>query len=221
MRTLKFANDQYYHIYNRGTDKRKIFSDDRDHFRFLLSLDLLNDNKDGLMIAWRDFRKKQSKASLHDFLISEIRKREYLVDIVAYCLNPNHYHLILKQRKEQGIQRFIQKLGISYTKYFNERNRRSGVLFQGKAKSVNIKTTGKLLYLSAYVNCNPEIHGIAKAENYGWSSFAHYIGKRRDKLCRPKDVMSHFKNRKDYFQYAMENATEMKIRKKEEKLLLE
>ncbi|MDP1845359.1 MAG: transposase [Candidatus Moranbacteria bacterium] len=221
MRTLKFANDQYYHIYNRGTDKRKIFLDDRDHFRFLLSLDLLNDNKDGLMIAWRDCLKSKPKARLSEFLINEIRKRDYLVEIIAYCLNPNHYHLILKQLKERGIERFCQKFSISYTKYFNERNKRSGVLFQGRTKSATIKTTGGLLYLSAYVNCNCEIHGIAEADNYKWSSFACYAEKRKDKLCRPADILSHFKNGKDYFQFAKENAADMKIRKKEEKLLLE
>lgn len=221
MRTLKFANDQYYHIYNRGTDKRKIFLDDRDYFRFLLSLDLLNDDKDGLMIACRDYKKNNPRADTANFLISLIRKRNYLVEIVAYCLNPNHYHLILKQLKERGIERFCQKLSISYTKYFNEKNERSGVLFQGRMKSSSVKTTGGLLYLSAYINCNCEIHGIAKADDYRWSSFACYAGKIKDKLCRPDDILSHFKNREDYFQFAKENAADMKIRKKEEKLLLE
>lgn len=221
MRTLKFANDQYYHIYNRGTDKRKIFLDNQDYYRFLLSLDLLNDDKDGLMIAWRDYLKSKPKAELSEFLTSLIRKRDYLVEIVAYCLNPNHYHLILKQLNERGIERFCQKFSISYTKYFNEKNKRSGVLFQGRTKSTHIETNPRLLYLSAYVNCNCEIHGIAKAENYKWSSFQAYAGKTKNDLCKPKDILSQFRNQEDYRQFAKESAAEMKIRKKEEKLLLE
>lgn len=221
MKTTKFANENYYHIYNRGTDKRKIFLDDGDYFRFFLSLDLVNDDRDGLMILWRDYRKNKSKAKLSDFLINEIRKRDYLVDIISYCLNPNHFHLLLKQRKDRGIERFCQKLTISYTKYFNKKNDRSGVLFQGRTKSTHINAEEMLLYMSVYVNCNCEIHGIAKANEYKWSSFAHYLGKRKDRICRPADILNQFKNRIDYGEYAKETTFEMKLRKENEKMLLE
>ena len=74
-----------------------------------------------------------------------------LVEIVAYCLNPNHYHLIVKQISEKGIERFMQKIGTGYTNYFNKRYERSGALFQGKFKSIHIDSNEYLLHLSVYV----------------------------------------------------------------------
>ena len=98
MRKKPLVNDEYYHIYNRGVDKREVFLDDRDYARFLLSMNLLNDKKDGLMIRWRDYKKCVKNPSLADFLKLNFRKREYLVDVVSYCLMSNHYHFILKQK---------------------------------------------------------------------------------------------------------------------------
>jgi len=83
-----------------------------------------------------------------------------LVKIISYCLNPNHYHLLLEQKQEKGITSFMHKLGTSYTKYFNAKNNRSGSLFQGSYKSVPIKTDAQLFYISAYINGNPEIHPV-------------------------------------------------------------
>jgi len=81
-----------------------------------------------------------------------LNKVDKLVDVVCYCLNSNHYHMILKQKSNDGIKKFMHKLGTSYTMYFNKKLKRSGSLFQGKFKSIHIDSNEYLLYLSAYVN---------------------------------------------------------------------
>ena len=128
MRKKPLVNHAYYHIYNRGVDKRQVFCDEKDFLRFITAMELLNDREDGAMIKWRDYKNYVKNANLDDFLKLNFRSREYLVDIVSYCLMTNHYHMILKQRVEKGIEKFLQKLGTSYTKYFNERNKRNGAL---------------------------------------------------------------------------------------------
>jgi len=220
MRKIQFANDEYYHIFNRGVDKRKIFLEEKDYQRFLLSLNLLNDKEAGLLLQWRDYMKCKEKSAL-PFLKLGFRNRKFLVDIVAYCLNPNHYHLLVKQRAEKGIERFMHKLGTSYTKFFNEKYRRSGVLLQGKFKAIHIKNNVKLLYLSAYINQNSEVHEIAKAEKYLWSSYSQYLGNKKFGLCRTHVISSHFKNVKEYKEFCRENLRGMIEKKQDEKLLIE
>ena len=110
MRKTAFANGNYYHIYNRGVDKRDVFSDVPDYERFLTGMHLMNDEQDGLMIQWRDYRKGNSKAQLSEFLKLSFHERRPLVNIVAYCLNPNHYHLIVEQFADKGVEQFMHKL---------------------------------------------------------------------------------------------------------------
>ena len=134
MRT-KFAKDEYYHIYNRGVEKRKIFLDVYDYERFIITLELMNDEQDGLMILWRDYKETKPNAQIKDFLRLNLRKeRKKLVEIICYCLNQNHYHLILKQISERGVERFMQRLGTGHTMYFNKKNlcQKSVVLDQFK-----------------------------------------------------------------------------------------
>jgi putative transposase len=222
MRKTQFANYEYYHIYNRGVDKRTVFEDESDFFRFYISLILLNSEKDGLMDDWRDFRKWHPRAQLSEFM-KKCPKGDSVVELVAYCLNPNHYHLLLRQKKENGIKKYMHKVSTSYTNYFNAKQDRSGSLFQGRFKSSHIKSTGKLLYMSVYVSCNSEVHGISPAKNYPWCSFSEYTSTiSKSKLCGGKKVISdNFRNQEDFKDFAKENIKHMKERKEDERLLLE
>ncbi len=221
MRKNPLVENEYYHIYNRGVEKRNIFLDDKDFQRFLLSMNLLNDKKDGLMSRWRDFQKNNpGRANVNDFLTSDVGKREPLVEINAYGLLSNHFHYILKQVIERGIEKFMQKLGNSYTKYFNKRYDRSGVLFQSKFKSTHIKSNSQLLRMSVYVNCNSEIHKVCPAEDYHWCGFPEYMGKKSEQLCDKKVIESHFRNKEDYRNYARENIFDFQERKEDEKSIL-
>ena len=97
-----------------------------------------------------------------------------------------------------GISKFIQKLGLGYTRYFNQKNERTGVLFQGKFKSARIKSVGQLQYLSCYINGNPEIHKICRAEKWIWYSYQDYLGLRQRNLCDINIVLKDFENIKEY-----------------------
>ena len=117
----------------------------------------------------------------------------------------------------------MQRLGTGYTMYFNKRYDRTGVLFQGKFKAVHIIATHHLLHLSAYVNCNCEVHGIGRAEAYRWSSFPEYIGKRKKGLCESgrKIILDNFRGAEDYKKYAKEKAKHFQEEKLDEKMMLE
>ncbi|TSC53449.1 MAG: hypothetical protein LiPW39_258 [Parcubacteria group bacterium LiPW_39] len=221
MRKIEFSTGQYYHIYNRGVDKRNIFLDSRDYDRFLLTLNLLNDKQKNLMIRWRDFRKKTKNALISDFLKPSFRSP--LIEIIAYCLNPNHYHLILRQDIDRGIEKFMHKVGTSYTKYFNLKNKRSGVLFQGKFKAVLIESDEYLLYLSAYVNGNNFIHGLGKT-NFDWkySSINEYLHRTKNGICKPDIILGRFTGGyNDYKKILLESTDFFKEKKEGEKYLIE
>ena len=100
---------------------------------------------------------------------------EDLVSIVAYCLLPNHFHLLLKQNVDNGISQFMQRLGTAYTMFFNQQENRSGGLFQGKFKATHLSGEFALPILSAYINLNYTHHKIDTSVNLVRSSLYDYI----------------------------------------------
>lgn len=221
MRKESIVDNEYYHIYNRGVDKRDVFSDEKDYFRFLLSMNLLNDKEGGIMIKWRDYKKSVKNAKLNDFLKLSFRKRENLVDIISYCLMSNHYHFILKQNVERGIERFLHKLGTSFTKYFNEKHKRNGSLFQGSFKSSHINSTAKLLRLAVYVSGNSEIHKVSSAKKYPWCSFLLHSGNKKSDIINDHVLSEHFRSRQDFEEYANENIRDFQERKQDQEIFLD
>ncbi|MCX6791332.1 MAG: transposase [Candidatus Gribaldobacteria bacterium] len=170
-----FAVGEYYHIYNRGVDKRVVFLDDEDFWKFFDCLRDLNNEtyyEERLAVLGLDPRSCKELNSLQfKELGSFIQQQEKIVEIISYSLNPNHFHLILKQLKDNGISDFMQRVGTSYTNYFNKKYERSGALFQGRFKKIHINKESYLLWLLGYVNGNIEIHDIGKASDYPWSSY--------------------------------------------------
>ncbi|NCO80111.1 hypothetical protein CO116_00920 [Candidatus Falkowbacteria bacterium CG_4_9_14_3_um_filter_38_19] len=142
-----------------------------------------------------------------------------LVDIICYCLNPNHYHLLIKQLVNDGVSKFMHKISISYTNYFNQKNNRSGSLFQGTYKTIEIKSNEHLQKLSCYINGNPEIHGIAKAKNWPWSSCQDYLGLRRGTLCNKSKVLTEFKNINEYKKLLYKIIKDLREQKAEIKIM--
>ncbi len=116
-----------------------------------------------------------------------------IVETICYCLNPNHYHFILKQLRDNGITEFMRKVGIGYTNYFNKKHNHSDYLFQGKFKSIHIDTDEYLIWLSAYINLNPKLHKITNnLKKYPWSSYLDYIGLRNGTLCNKDIILNQF-----------------------------
>lgn len=152
MRKDPLITEQYYHIYNRGVDKRDIFMDQNDLSRFVLSIKEFNIIEP---IGSIDLNLR-NKTDL-DRLKNE---GKVLVSIVCYCFNPNHFHFIIKQEVEGGISEFFKRLLGGYTGYFNKVHNRSGALFQGRFKSKLIKDDDYFLKIRPYVNINYLIHDL-------------------------------------------------------------
>ena len=206
-----FAVGEYYHIYNRGVEKRKIFDHAHDYKRFIESLIFFNTNKS----SWEINLIKESGI---DFTPIE---DEMLVEVVAYCVNANHFHLLLKEKVENGTATFMKKTCTGYAMYYNKKNERSGVLFQGRFKSVHIESNEHLLHASVYVNCNSQIHGIGDAQKYAWCSFPEYISTRGlstrgpsfNGVCRKNIILEQFRDANEYKNFCLENIVSIKKRK--------
>ncbi len=149
MKKPPFINNYFYHIFNRGVDKRNIFLDDRDYHRFLFGLKEFNDVNSTLNLLRRFNLAEGSSTSFKPL------PKELLVNVVCYCLMPNHFHFVLKQLKDNGIPSFMRKLGTGYTNYFNQRYKRSGSLFQGRYKAILIDKDEYINYLIQYIHLNP------------------------------------------------------------------
>jgi putative transposase len=154
-RKEKFEQGEFYHIYNRGVEKRAIFQNTSDYKRFMALLYLTNSDQTV------EFRNSSSKSSLYEILKTD--RGEPLVAIGAYCLMPNHFHLLLTPLVDGGISKFMLKLQTGYSMYFNKKNDRVGALFQGVFKSEHVSDDRYLQYLYAYIHLNP-----AKLKNSNW-----------------------------------------------------
>jgi putative transposase len=183
-RKVKFAPGEYYHIYNRGVDKRDIFIDKTDYDRFIFLLFHAN----GL----NPVHTQQIKKNNQGFTLNI--QGETLIEIGAYCLMPNHFHLLVKEKSDGGISIFMSKLSTAYTMYFNKRYQRSGALFQGVFKSEHADRDEYLKYLFSYIHLNPvkiidpnwRKNGPRDVEkinifliDYRYSSFQDYNGEKR------------------------------------------
>ena len=192
-RKINLVEDEHYHIYNRGVEKRNIFSDKYDIERFLQSMDEFNVIEPVGSIYENQFIK--------DPLGSPSPK---LVKFIAFCLNPNHYHFILTPLVEKGVEKFMQRLGGGYTLYFNVKNKRSGALFQGKFKSKHIDSNEYLLQISAYVNLN-NCDENGKINNpLSTSSWLEYIETTNTNFCDKAIILDQFRSKKEYEKFGLE-----------------
>lgn len=201
LRKNNLVSNEIYHIYNRGVDKRNIFLDDEDRFRFIHDLFEFNDSNPAINLAAYMFNQKNKEVGLPN--IHRVAK-ENIVEILAYCMMDNHFHLIVRQKKENGITLFMRKLGTGYTNYFNKKYDRSGSLFQGKFKSVHLNNNSHFMYLPIYVHLNPldfefpgwrekKIQNYQKVidflDNYKWSSYMDYTGQKNFPSIINKDFL--------------------------------
>lgn len=215
-RKYPFIVGKIYHIYNRGVAKCFICNQEADNWRFLQGLCLFNDVKSATNILWQleKTRGRLTLGVLRDYVIAEGKKREPLVRILAYCIMPNHFHLLVEEIKPGGITKFMQKLGLGYARYFNNKYDRVGSLFQDKFKNIVVENENYLQYLLVYINVlNPAglvepnwkengVKDIKKilefAESYQWSTHQEYLGKRRSIIIDKGILGEILSNSKDY-----------------------
>jgi putative transposase len=151
-----YGNDTYYHIYNRGVNKRKIFIDDQDYATFL-----------GLFKRYLDAKPEVgSQRREYAWLVND-------VEIVAFCLMPNHFHLLIYQVETNAITKLLRAICSSYVTYFNQKYNRVGVLFQGNFKAIKIIDENYLMYLTRYIHRNPSNY-----LKWEWSSLGYWVGEK-------------------------------------------
>jgi len=193
-RIFPFTNGYFYHIYNRGSEKRLIFGSRRDYQRFIKTINY-----------YQYLGPKPKLSHFSQFQTFKIDPTKKIVDIVCFCLMPNHFHLMLKQLVDGGITEFVSKVSNSYTKYYNTKYNRVGPLLQGEFKSVVVEKDEQLTHLSRYIHLNPLVSLITKdLDNYEWSSYKEYLG--QDGFCSKQEILGFFKNPQAYKQFVLDQA---------------
>lgn len=183
MRSASFFTDGYYHVFNRGVDKRIIFQRFGHYLRFLTTI--------------RSILKTGSATPRSSYNQSLALSTK--VDLLCYCLMPNHYHFLLKQKVDMGITEFMHKLNTSYTKFFNLNNNRTGRLFEYTFKAKSIESEPSLLHVSRYIHINPVIAGIITLpEEWRWSSYHDYVDIEAHPLCQTQDILASFSDTYSY-----------------------
>lgn len=190
-----YIENGYYHLYNRGVEKRNIFLDEQDYKVFLhflkRYLTKAPESPDRLQPGW--------KFDLFDKL-----------KLIAYCLMPNHYHFLIQQTTKEAISDFMRALANSYVRYFNEKYERVGPLFQGTYKGILVENEIYLLHLTRYIHLNPgEVQPgdrLNLVREYPYSSYGEYLGVRQTSWIHPEEILSFFKsaqkaNLRDFLSY--------------------
>lgn len=207
LRKDPFVTGEYYHIHNRGIDKRVIFKLERDYERFMMLLYLAN-SKDSIRL---DNLVNNQHKNFEEIMVLD--KGEPLVSVGAWCLMTNHFHLLIRQEIDGGITKFMSKLGIGYSMFFNIKYQRKGSLFGGLFKSKLVGTDDNYLQqLFAYIHLNPldiefsgwnnEIKNSSNEmkeflESYRYSSYIDHVGLEEDRV--EKNIIKT-ENFPDYFQ---------------------
>jgi len=193
-----YLTNSYYHIYNRGVEKRKIFQDDQDYKVFLSYLKI-----------YLEPPKKQEKTEfkINNTVFRGVKRPlnnfNSKIELIAYCLMTNHFHLLVYQKSEKAIEFFMRSLGTKYSQYFNKKYERVGYLFQGTYKAALVENDNYLFHLSRYIHLNPFKETPSKDV---YSSYADYLKLRNTSWVKPEKVLEFFKRAqktslKDIFSY--------------------
>lgn len=205
-RLVPFASGEYFHVFNRGTNKMEIFLDEKDYIRFQKLLYISNSRE---TVKFSDLDPKSP------YRVWTLERGETLVDIGAYTLMPNHFHILIRSKNEKDTALFLQRVLLSYSKYFNKKYNRSGTLFQGKSKSEHLSEDVYLKYLYTYIHLNiikliqndwkeVGIKDIEKAreylKSYKYSSFLDYSDNERleSKILNKVEFPDYFQTGQEF-----------------------
>ncbi|MFC1626993.1 transposase [Patescibacteria group bacterium] len=188
----EYINDTYYHLYNRGINKNNIFEDASDYKTFLSYLKLYLAPIPTLL---QDLQGETLKVSPS----RKLNNYSDRINLLCYCLMPNHFHLLIFQKDSSGINYFMRSLGTKYSMYFNRKYKRVGTIFQGVYKAVRITKEEQLIYLSKYIHRNPLdiLPSRRDLEGYKYSSYGNYLGRFKQSWVKSDEILSYFsKNNK-------------------------
>ena len=205
-RLTPLVNNQIYHVFNRGINHQPTFLDKIEYKRAKLVIDFYRFSNLPTKLSRFLTLSNDDRIKIMDNLRKENNK---LVDILAYCLMPNHFHFLLRQLTDKGISKYLGNLQNSYTRYFNTRNERDGSLFLDQFKAKLITTDEQLIHVSRYIHLNPYTSYVVGNFNnllqYQWSSLSEYL-ESKPKICELETIMSYFKTPKAYQKFLEDQA---------------
>ncbi len=197
-RQTYFANEEIYHVFNRSVARQPIFQSPTQYRRVLKLFDYYRYFDQPLRFSY--FNNLEQDKQYEYINIRNLTQKPG-VEILAFCIMPNHYHLLVKQKSDNGISQFIRIFQNSYAKYFNVKNNRSGAVFQAMFKGVHVETDEQLLHVCRYIHLNPVTAFLIEATQlkfYPWSSFGSYIGIKDLPFVEKDLILSLFNSKSEY-----------------------
>ncbi|MBI2008579.1 transposase [Candidatus Amesbacteria bacterium] len=189
-----YLENGFYHVYNRGVEKRIIFSDRQDESVFLSYLKEYLTPKDVSTLT-KIIVDPQSSPGQKSEASKSLRINNFYqeINLLAYCLMPNHFHLLIKQNGERSIEKLMRSLSTRYVQYFNRSHeRRVGGLFQDAYKAVLVESEDQLLHLSRYIHRNPLLKGVSLQESLRPSSYRNYLGLVKQEWVSTGNILIFF-----------------------------
>lgn len=192
----EFSPQEFYHVYNRGVGESDIFSDDQDYQIFLYYLQIY-------LLPLEHVLQKYKNLPLRLYC----KNLSEEVELLAYCLMPNHFHFLLFQKPKDGVTKLLKQLSNAYTLYFNSKYQHAGSLFQGSYRAVKVTNIEQALHLSRYIHLNPLVSEItADLREFPWSSYHEYLNLNEPTLIHRQQVLSAFPNHSAYSQFVLDQA---------------
>lgn len=206
-REISLETGGIYHLVNRGIGSQAIFTKPRDYQRALETALFYQNSHPPLRYSYF-FRLPTSRRN--KILQNLNDKPDHLVSLIAYCFMSNHFHLLIRQEKENGTSKFMSQFANSYTRYFNTKRRLQGPIFQGKFKAVKIDSTEQLIHVSRYIHLNPYSAGIINdlkaTADYPYSSFREYVSPYHAAYCQKDIVLNLFTAPNSYKDFVFNQA---------------
>lgn len=206
-RLTPLVNGEFYHVINRGVASLPVFINQRDYQRSIETIFYYQ--KPEVPVRYSQFIRLSPDQRMQ--LLKELKNdSRNLVEIIAYCLMPNHLHLLLRQVTNKGISTFMGNFADSYVRYFNTKRQRIGPLFQGRFKAVRISSENYLLHLSRYIHLNPlsseVVRDFSELRAYPYSSLPEYLNPRSLNLCNKDAILANFRNSAAYEKFLLDRA---------------
>lgn len=196
-RTIPLITDQIYHIFNKIQNDEPILTLRSVYQSMIDALWYYQYGTTPMKLSY--FR--HQPVHERNFLVISLEKKSRLVDILAYCLMPNHYHLLLRQREDAGISLYMSKVQNSITRFTNIKRKKKGHVFIGQFRTVRMESEEQLLHVSRYIHLNPYtgyvVKTIEETKKYLWSSYGEYISKTKG-VCDQSSILAHFTSKRDY-----------------------
>lgn len=203
-RKIPLITGEIYHVFNRSVAKQPIFNNKKDYQRALDTLLYYTFLKPGLRFSFFNRLALDQKLDL----TKKLKKAPRIVELLAFCLMPNHLHLLLKQTSDNGISDYMRYFQNSYAKYFNTKYERSGSLFQSMFKAVRIEDDEQLIHVCRYIHLNPltsfELKNVGELEYYPWSSYKDYTKNQLESSVTTQTVLNHFPSLESFRQFTQD-----------------